>query len=48
MLGYDPGATVGPPALFQASMPPSMWQALAMPAPWAACTAMAERSPNAQ
>ena len=46
--GYLPGATVGPPAFFQASMPPSMWQAAAMPAPWAACTAMAERSPKAQ
>ena len=41
-------ATTRPPARRQASSPPSMWQADVMPASWAACTAMAERSPNAQ
>ncbi len=38
----------GPLAFFQASMPPWMWQAEARPASCAACTAIAERSPNAQ
>jgi hypothetical protein len=37
-----------PPAAFQAPMPPWMWQARLMPASCAACTAIAERSPNAQ
>ena len=35
-------------AFFQASMPPCRWQAEASRASCAACTAMAERSPNAQ
>jgi hypothetical protein len=43
-----PHRVSGPPAFFQASRPPWRWQALAMPASCAACTAMAERSPNAQ
>ena len=40
--------TTGPPAFFQASRPPWLWQADASPASCAACSAMAERSPNAQ
>jgi hypothetical protein len=38
----------GPAAFFHASMPPLMWQAEVRPASCAACTAIAERSPNAQ
>lgn len=38
----------GPQAFCHASMPPWIWQAPVMPASCAACTAMAERSPNAQ
>jgi hypothetical protein len=38
----------GPLTLFHAAKPPSIWQADARLASWAACTAIAERSPNAQ
>ena len=47
LLGFIIGVS-GPPAFFQASMPPCRWQAEASRASCAACTAIAERSPNAQ
>ena len=37
-----------PSACFHAAMPPWMWHAVASPTSCAACTAIAERSPNAQ
>ena len=40
--------TIAPPALRQASIPPSMCRAPLSPESCAACTAIAERSPNAQ
>jgi hypothetical protein len=47
-LRYDAQDASGPLIFFQAPMPPWMWQADERPASCAACTAMAERSPNAQ
>jgi hypothetical protein len=44
----QPDQANGPPDFFQASIPPWMWRAIWMPASCDACTAIAERSPNAQ
>jgi hypothetical protein len=42
------GSDHQPACFFQASIPPSIWRAEFRPASRAACTAIAERSPNAQ
>jgi len=44
----QPSRAIRPPATRQASIPPWIWRAPASPASCAACTAIAERSPNAQ
>ena len=44
----NPQCVIGPSAFFHASIPPWMWHAEPRPASCAACTAIAERSPNAQ
>src|SRR4029077_18672141 len=47
-FGVERGQCAAPPAFFHADMPPSRWRAEARPWSGAACTAIAERSPNAQ